>query len=114
MLCLPKLNVSQILAIIPMTPKVTQCLCPITFEAEFQNFGLLYYKTTDGKTGIVKIEIDGVPMRKRVIGDFPDGWGDYPASVELYTSSEVKKHTVTITVTSSLRLHFEILALLLS
>ena len=86
----------------------------ITFEAEFQNFGLLYYKTTDGKTGIVKVEIDGVTMRKSVNGYFKDGWGDYPDSVELYTSNEVKKHTVKITVTGTYRQHFEILALLMS
>ena len=85
----------------------------ITFEAEFANFGLLYYKTTDGKTGIVKVEIDGV-LVGFVNGNFPDGWGDYPASVELYTSNEVKTHTVTITVTSAIKKHFEILSLLMS
>lgn len=85
----------------------------ITFEAEFANFGLLYYKTTDGKTGIVKVEIDG-KLTGFVNGDFPDGWGDYPAAVELYTSNEVKTHTVTITVTSANKKHFEILSLLMS
>ena len=85
----------------------------ITFEAEFANFGLLYYKTTDGKTGIVKVEIDGV-QAGFVNGNFPDGWGDYPAAVELYTSNEVKTHTVTITVTSATKKHFEILSLLMS
>ena len=45
----------------------------ITFEAEFANFGLLYYKTTDGKTGIVKVEIDG-KSRGFVNGDFTGGW----------------------------------------
>ncbi len=85
----------------------------ITFEAEFANFGLLYYKTTDGKTGIVKVEIDGV-QAGFVNGNFPDGWGDYPAAVELYTSNEVKTHTVTITVTSAIKKHFEILSLLMS
>lgn len=85
----------------------------ITFEAEFANFGLLFYKTTDGKTGIVKVEIDGV-QTGFVNGNFPDGWGDYPAAVELYTSNEVKTHTVTITVTSANKKHFEILSLLMS
>ena len=85
----------------------------ITFEAEFANFGLLFYKTTDGKTGIVNVEIDGVSMGY-VNGNFPDGWGNYPAAVELYTSNEVKTHTVTITVTSAGRKHFEILSLLMS
>ena len=85
----------------------------ITFEAEFKNFGLLFYKTTDGETGIVKVEIDGESMGF-VNGNFPGGWGDYPASVELYTSNEAKTHTVTITVTSAGRRHFEILALLMS
>ena len=85
----------------------------ITFEAEFANFGLLFYKTTDGTTGIVNVEIDGVSVGF-VNGNFPNGWGDYPASVELYASSEVKTHTVTITVTSANRHHFEILALLMS
>ena len=85
----------------------------ITFEADFANFGLLYYKTTDGKTGIVNVEIDGVSMGF-VNGNFPNGWGDYPAAVELYTSDEAKTHTVTITVTSAAKRHYEILALLMS
>ena len=85
----------------------------ITFEAEFANFGLLYYKTTDGKTGIVNVKIDGVSVGF-VNGNFPNGWGDYPAAVELYTSNESKMHTVTITVTSAARKQFEILGLLMS
>ena len=85
----------------------------ITFEAEFANFGLLYYKTTDGKTGIVNVKIDGVNLGF-VNGNFPNGWGDYPAAVELYTSNESKMHTVTITVTSAARKQFEILGLLMS
>ena len=85
----------------------------ITFEAEFANFGLLYYKTTDGKTGIVNVKIDGVNLGF-VNGNFPDGWGDYPAAVELYTSNESKMHTVTITVSSAARKQFEILGLLMS
>jgi hypothetical protein len=85
----------------------------ITFEAEFANFGLLYYKTTDGKTGIVNVKIDGVNLGF-VNGDVPNGGGDYPAAVELYTSNESKMHTVTITVSSAARKQFEILGLLMS
>ena len=85
----------------------------ITFEAEFRNFGLLYYKTTDGKTGIATIEIDGEKVGY-VDGNFPNGWGDYPASEEVYTSDEAKKHTVTITVRDGDKKHFEILSLLMS
>ena len=85
----------------------------ITFEAKFANLGMLYYKTTDGKTGNVQIMVDGRSMGF-VNGNFPNGWGDYPAAVELYTSDEPKMHTVTITVTSAGRKHFEILSLLMS
>ena len=85
----------------------------ITFEATFQNFGLLYYKTTDGSTGKITIEIDGVKVGA-IDGNFANGWGDYPAAAELYTSNRAKTHTVTITVREGTRTNFEILALLMS
>ena len=86
----------------------------ITFKMEFQNLGMLYYKTTDKKTGIAHIVIDGEDITD-VNGDFPNGWGDYAASTELYRSDKSTEHTVTVTIKGDdTRQRFEILGWLIS
>lgn len=79
----------------------------ITFEMEFRNLGMLYYKTVKGNTGSVEVKVDdgeGVV----VSGDFPNGWGDYTADTEIYTSDAAAKHTVTVTVLDGDKTNFEI------
>ena len=79
----------------------------ITFEMEFRNLGMLYYKTVKGETGSVEVKVDdgdGVV----VSGDFPNGWGDYTADTEIYTSDATAKHTVTVTVLDGDKTNFEI------
>ena len=85
----------------------------ITFEMEFRNLGMCYYKTTDGKTGIAKVNIDGEDVAE-VDGDFTGGWGNYGTNVEVYRSDESKMHTVTVTVEPGDRQQFEVLAWLVS
>ena len=85
----------------------------ITFEAEFRNLGLLYYKSTSGKYGSVSVDIDG-EKKTLVNADFKGGWGSYPTNAECYSSDETKKHTVTITVRDGEKQKFEVLGLLVS
>ena len=84
----------------------------ITFEMEFKNLGLLFYKTTDGKTGAVSVDVDG--EKKLVNGNFPGGWGSHASNAEIYSSEETRKHTVTVTVRDGERKKFEILGWLVS
>jgi hypothetical protein len=69
----------------------------ITFEMEFQNLGMLYYKTTSGESGIASISIDGEEVTT-IDADFTGGWGDYACNDELVSYDEKGKHTVTVTV----------------
>ncbi|MBR1724514.1 MAG: SGNH/GDSL hydrolase family protein, partial [Ruminococcus sp.] len=86
----------------------------ITFEMEFQNLGLLYYKTTDGKSGMVSVAIDG-EHAALVDGNFANGWGNYPADIEVYRSEASAKHTVTVTILDDdTKQKFEILGWLVS
>lgn len=85
----------------------------ITFEMEFQNLGMCYYKSTDGKTGTVTVSVDGEQVGM-VNGNFPNGWGSYGASAEVYTSDTRAKHTVTVTLLEGDRQNFEILEWLVS
>lgn len=85
----------------------------ITFEMEFKNLGMLYYKTTGGMTGAATITIDGEEIGQ-LDGDFTGGWGDYATNSELYTSDETAKHTVTVTVNEGDKKHFEVLGWLIS
>lgn len=83
----------------------------ITFEMEFQNLGILYYKTTDGKSGTATITIDGVEVAD-VNADFTDGWGDYACNEELVSLDESGTHTVTVSVPEGE--NFEILRWMIS
>ena len=85
----------------------------ITFEMEFKNLGLAYMKTTDGLSGTVSVSVDGDDLMP-ISGDFPDGWGDYAKTDEIYTSEETAKHTVTVTVLDGDAQNFQILTWLLS
>lgn len=86
----------------------------ITFEMEFQNLGMLYYKTTDGKSGMVSVAIDG-EHKALIDGNFANGWGNYPADMEVYRSEAPAKHTVTVTILDDdTKQKFEILGWLVS
>lgn len=67
----------------------------IEFEASFRNLGILYIRTTDGKSGQFDILIDGENVRT-IDGDFSGGWGNAITGTEVFTSDEAAKHTVKI------------------
>lgn len=67
----------------------------IVFTASFSRFGILYYATTDGKSGQVEVLVDGVAVRN-LDGDFTGGWGNAIKAAEVYDSEEASEHTVEI------------------
>jgi hypothetical protein len=83
----------------------------ITFEMDFKNLGMLYYKTTDGESGIASVTIDGVEVSD-INADFTDGWGDYACNDELVSFDETGTHEVTVTVPEGQK--FEILRWMIS
>lgn len=83
------------------------------FEMEFKNLGALYLKTTDGESADVTITVDGEEVMP-ISGNFPDGWGDYLKSDEIYVSDNKAKHKVKISVDEGDAKNFQILAWLLS
>ena len=87
----------------------------LEFELEFANLGLTYWKAVDGSFGKAEIYIDG--KCERVLdGNFPDGWGDFGRSDEVYASACKKKHHVAVKVLpeEGKTMKFAVLALLVS
>ena len=87
----------------------------LEFELEFANFGITYWKAIDGTFGKAEIYIDG-KCEKVLDGNFPDGWGDFGRSDEVYTSDKKEKHHVTVKVLpeAGKTMKFAVLALLVS
>lgn len=69
----------------------------VTFEMEFKNLGMLYYKTVDGNSGTASVTVDGVEIAE-INADFSGGWGDYACNDEIVSFEETGKHEVTVTV----------------
>ena len=67
----------------------------LTFEVEARNIGILFYRTTDGKSGKYDILIDG-EKKASIDGDFTGGWGNYAQTKEVMRGKEKQPHTVTI------------------
>ena len=85
----------------------------ITFEMEFKNLGIAYLKTVDGLSGMASVSVDGEELAL-LKGNFPDGWGNWLKSDEVYTSDKKAKHTVKVTIIDGNDKQFKILAWLLS
>ena len=85
----------------------------IEFEMEFQNLGIAYLKTVDGKGGTINITIDGEEYMP-ITSDFGNGWGNYIKSDEIYSSDKPAKHKVKISVDKDSNNFFSILAWLVS
>lgn len=83
----------------------------VTFEIEFQNLGMLYYKTTDGLSGTASVTVDGVEISE-INADFTGGWGDYACNNEIVSFEETGKHTVTVSVPEGKK--FELLRWMIS
>ncbi len=73
----------------------TETAGTVTFEVEAQNIGILYQKTTDGKSGQYEVYVDGT-LAETLDGNFENGWGNYAEAAEVFTSESSAVHTVTI------------------
>jgi lysophospholipase L1-like esterase len=67
----------------------------LTFTVICKNLGLIYYRTTNGKSGQFEVYVDGEKV-KTLDADFSGGWGNYAQTDEVYTSDEAAEHTVVI------------------
>lgn len=67
----------------------------LIFTVTCSRLGLLYYCTTDGKSGQFEVYIDG-EYTAALDADFSGGWGNYAAAREIYSSGEASSHTVEI------------------
>lgn len=67
----------------------------LVFTVNCNRLGLLYYRTTDGKSGQFEVYIDG-EYTVVLDADFSSGWGNYAAAQEIYSSKEAAEHTVEI------------------
>lgn len=86
----------------------------IIFQVEAMNIGIMFYRTTDGKTGSYDVYIDG-EYTKTLDGDFLGGWGNYAETIEVFRSKEKKIHTIEIRRTEKSKgEEFHILSLLVS
>lgn len=67
----------------------------IKFTASFSRLGILYYATTDGKSGQFEVLVDGEYVRT-VNGNFAGGWGNAIMTADVYAADETAVHTVQI------------------
>lgn len=67
----------------------------LKFTLSFRNLGLLYLATTDGKSGIYDIWVDGECVWS-INADFSGGWGNAITAKEIYSSKESAEHKVII------------------
>ncbi|MCM1191227.1 MAG: SGNH/GDSL hydrolase family protein [Acetatifactor muris] len=67
----------------------------IVFTASFSRLGILYYATTDGKSGQFEVLVDGEHVQT-INADFSGGWGNAIMTAEVYASGEEAAHQVEI------------------
>lgn len=67
----------------------------LSFDVECQNIGILYLKTTDGKSGTYEVYVDG-ERKGKLEGDFSGGWGNYAFPKQVLLAKDTEKHTVEI------------------
>lgn len=67
----------------------------IRFTASFSRLGILYFATTDGRSGRFEVLVDGEHVQT-VNADFSGGWGNAVMASEVYASDEAASHTVEI------------------
>lgn len=67
----------------------------LTFEVECRNFGVFYLRTTNGKSGMYQVFVDG-EAKGRLDGNFPNGWGTYGETQQIILGNDVQKHTIEI------------------
>ncbi len=67
----------------------------LTFTVNCRNIGVMYYCTTDGKSGQFEVYVDGERMTS-LDADFSGGWGNYADAREVYSSDASAEHTIVI------------------
>ncbi|MBQ8281833.1 MAG: hypothetical protein IJZ25_05495 [Lachnospiraceae bacterium] len=86
----------------------------ITFDVEAENVGLIFLKTTDGKSGQYDVYVNG-EYATTLDGDFTGGWGNYAESAEIGKYPDNEGLTITIQpAEGSTGTNFAILALTVS
>ena len=67
----------------------------ISFEVTGANFGIVFYGTTDGKSGQFDVYIDG-EFQTTIDGNFVGQWGSYAGYQEIVKLKESGTHTITV------------------
>lgn len=67
----------------------------LVFEVEAQNLGILYLELISGKGAKAEILVNDEVV-KTIDANFPNGWGNYAESVEVYQSDKIEKLKVEI------------------
>lgn len=67
----------------------------ISFEVTGSNFGIVFYGTTDGKSGKFDVYLDD-EYQTTIDGDFVGQWGSYADYTEITKLKESGTHTITI------------------
>jgi len=67
----------------------------IRFTASFSRLGILYYATTDGRSGRFEVLVDGEHVQT-INADFSGGWGNAIMTAEVFSSDVTAAHTVEI------------------
>jgi len=85
----------------------------LSFTDTFSNLGIAWLRRVGGENGKADIYVDGV--RKATLdADFPDGWGDYAETREIFTSHDAAEHLVEVMVPEDSEGTFTLLGFLLS
>lgn len=69
----------------------------LTATMTFRSLGILFQRTTDGKSGRYTVWVDGEPAGT-IDADFPGGWGWAITGQEVFTSDQAREHTVSVTL----------------
>ena len=67
----------------------------MVFTITAQNIGIMYYRTVQNPGGKYNVIVDGT-ITAELDGDFTDGWGDYTAYKEVFSSDKSERHTIEI------------------
>lgn len=85
----------------------------LSFTGTFSNLGIAWLRRVGGENGKAEIYVDGV--RKATLdADFPDGWGDYAETREIFTSHDAAEHLVEAVIPEDSDGAFTLLGFLLS
>lgn len=104
---------SSVFAAFPNDWTTTEGDGGIEFTAEFSRLGILYYRTTDGKSGQFEVYVDGEKVAT-LDGDFSGGWGNYAESAAVFSGESAEHNVKLVKATDSEAEGFSILGLLVA